>query len=99
MRDAAGLDPYDHLGYGRIRADMAATSGVHEAEDVIKLLMVGASVTMLCSALQRRSHPHRRARRPGMDGNARIQLGTSDARQHGFSVTSPTGRPSSARIT
>jgi len=40
--------------YGRIRADMAATSGVHEAEDVLKLLMVGANVTMLCSVLLQR---------------------------------------------
>ena len=39
--------------YGRIRANMAATSGVHSADDVIKLLMVGADVTMLCSALLR----------------------------------------------
>ena len=44
--------------YGRIRADMAATSGVHEAEDVIKLLMVGANVTMLCSALLQRGVDH-----------------------------------------
>ncbi len=39
--------------YGRIRANLAATSGVHGPEDVIKLLMVGADVTMLCSALLR----------------------------------------------
>jgi dihydroorotate dehydrogenase (fumarate) len=31
---------------------------VHESEDVIKLLMVGASVTMLCSALLQRSIDH-----------------------------------------
>ncbi len=37
--------------YGRIRANLAATSGVHGSEDVIKLLMVGADVTMMCSAL------------------------------------------------
>jgi dihydroorotate dehydrogenase (fumarate) len=37
--------------YGRLRADMAATSGIHTAEDVIKMLMVGARVTMMCSAL------------------------------------------------
>jgi dihydroorotate dehydrogenase (fumarate) len=33
--------------YGRIQASLAATSGVHGPEDVIKLLMVGADVTML----------------------------------------------------
>ena len=39
--------------YGRIRVNLAATSGVHSAEDVIKLLLVGVDVTMLCSALLR----------------------------------------------
>jgi len=40
--------------YGRIKADMAATSGIHTAEDAIKMLMVGADVTMLCSVLFRK---------------------------------------------
>jgi dihydroorotate dehydrogenase (fumarate) len=44
--------------YGRIRANLAATSGVHRAEDVLKLLMVGADVTMLCSALLRNGIGH-----------------------------------------
>jgi dihydroorotate dehydrogenase (fumarate) len=38
---------------GRLRASLAATSGVHDAGDVIKLLLVGADVTMLCSTLLR----------------------------------------------
>ena len=37
--------------YGRIKADLAATSGIHSAADVLKMLMVGADVTMLCSVL------------------------------------------------
>jgi len=37
--------------YGRIKADLAATSGIHSAGDVLKMLMVGADVTMLCSVL------------------------------------------------
>jgi dihydroorotate dehydrogenase (fumarate) len=37
--------------YGRIKADLAATSGIHSAPDVLKMLMVGADVTMLCSVL------------------------------------------------
>lgn len=36
---------------GNIKADLAATSGVHTAEDVLKLTMAGADVTMLCSSL------------------------------------------------
>lgn len=46
--------------YGRIRASLAATSGVHAAEDVIKLLMAGADVTMLCSVLLRNGIGHLR---------------------------------------
>jgi len=46
--------------YGRIKANLAATSGVHGPEDVIKLLMVGADVTMLCSTLLRNGISHLR---------------------------------------
>ena len=38
---------------GRVKAALAATSGIHGAEDVVKLLLVGADVTMLCSTLMR----------------------------------------------
>jgi len=41
------------LLYDRIRADLAATSGVHRASDALKMLMAGADVTMLCSVLIR----------------------------------------------
>lgn len=37
--------------HGRIQADLAATSGIHSHEDVLKMLMVGANVTMMASAL------------------------------------------------
>ena len=37
--------------YGKVKASLAATSGIHTAEDVLKLIMVGADVTMMCSAL------------------------------------------------
>ena len=37
--------------YKQIEADLAATSGIHRAEDVIKMLMVGANVTMMTSAI------------------------------------------------
>ena len=46
--------------YGRIKASLAATSGVHRAEDVVKMLLVGADVTMLCSALLRNGVNHLR---------------------------------------
>lgn len=37
--------------YGRIHADLAATSGIHRGQDAIKALMAGANVTMMASAL------------------------------------------------
>jgi dihydroorotate dehydrogenase (fumarate) len=37
--------------YGKVRASLAATSGVHNAADVLKLIMAGADVTMLASVL------------------------------------------------
>jgi dihydroorotate dehydrogenase (fumarate) len=46
--------------YGGLKAGLAATGGVHGAEDVIKLLMVGANVTMMCSALMRHGVNHLR---------------------------------------
>ena len=46
--------------YGRVKSDLAATSGVHDAPDVLKLLMVGANVTMLCSTLLRNGIDHLR---------------------------------------
>jgi dihydroorotate dehydrogenase (fumarate) len=41
------------LLYGKLGANLAATSGIHRASDVVKMLMAGADVTMLCSALIR----------------------------------------------
>jgi dihydroorotate dehydrogenase (fumarate) len=44
--------------YGRINANLAASSGIHGHEDVVKLLLVGADVTMMCSALLRNGIHH-----------------------------------------
>ena len=46
--------------YGRIRASLAGTGGVHSAQDAVKMLMVGANVTMMCSALMRHGVNHLR---------------------------------------
>jgi len=37
--------------YGRIQADFALTSGVHTAQDVLKVMMAGANVAMMTSTL------------------------------------------------
>jgi dihydroorotate dehydrogenase (fumarate) len=52
--------------YGRIRPCLAASSGVYQAEDALKLLMVGASVTMLCSSLLRNGADHLRTVEQGL---------------------------------
>ncbi|MGB5873081.1 MAG: dihydroorotate dehydrogenase-like protein [Bacteroidota bacterium] len=44
--------------HGRIKANLAATSGVHTAQDVLKMLMAGADVTMMCSALLKHGPSH-----------------------------------------
>ena len=37
--------------YGHINIDLAISGGVHSAEDVLKGIMAGAGITMMCSAL------------------------------------------------
>ena len=44
--------------FGRVRCNLAATSGIYQATDAIKMVMAGADVTMLCSALMRHGIPH-----------------------------------------
>jgi dihydroorotate dehydrogenase (fumarate) len=52
--------------HGRVKASLAATGGVHNPDDVIKLLMVGANVTMLCSTLLRNGINHLRSIEEGV---------------------------------
>jgi dihydroorotate dehydrogenase (fumarate) len=52
--------------YKKVKAHLAATSGVHTAEDVLKLLMVGASVTQLCSVLLQKGVGHLRVIERGL---------------------------------
>ncbi len=40
--------------HGQIRASMAATTGIHSAEDAVKMLLCGADVTMVASVLLRK---------------------------------------------
>jgi len=37
--------------YGRVAADLALTSGIHSASDILKAMMAGASVSMVASTL------------------------------------------------
>ncbi len=42
----------------RLNLSLAATSGIHSSDDVIKMLLVGANVTMMCSALYKNGIGH-----------------------------------------
>ena len=44
--------------YKRVAIDFAATSGVHSGDDAAKLLLVGANVTMMASALLKNGIGH-----------------------------------------
>lgn len=46
--------------YGRIDADLGATTGIQKGLDVVKMLMAGARVTHVCAALLRHGIPHLR---------------------------------------
>lgn len=46
------------LLYGRIKANLAASGGIHCGEDVLKMVMSGADVAMLCSVLLHRGPAH-----------------------------------------
>ena len=43
---------------GRINASLAGTSGIHDAKDVLRMLMAGANVTMMCSVLLKKGIEH-----------------------------------------
>ena len=46
------------LLYGRIGANLAATSGIYHGIDALKMIMAGADITMLCSVLLRYGIDH-----------------------------------------
>jgi len=51
----------------QLRCSLAATNGVHTADDVIKLLLAGADVTMLATALLRNGIDHLKLLRRGLE--------------------------------
>lgn len=44
--------------YGKVRADLAVTGGVHSGRDVLKCMMAGANVAMMTSALLKHGPKH-----------------------------------------
>jgi len=47
--------------HGRVGLSLGATGGIHTAEDAVKLLLAGATVVHLCTALLQRGPEHLRA--------------------------------------
>lgn len=44
--------------HGNVKASLAATTGIHSAQDVLKMMMAGADVAMMCSALLQHGPQH-----------------------------------------
>jgi dihydroorotate dehydrogenase (fumarate) len=55
------------LLHGRLRADLAATTGVHDAAGVVKMLLAGANVVQVASALLKNGMPHLAKMRDGLE--------------------------------
>ena len=52
--------------YGKVNASLAATTGIHTSEDVLKMLLAGADATMLCSVLLKKGAEHLKDIRAGL---------------------------------
>ena len=52
--------------YGRIDCSLAASGGVHTAEEAVKMVLVGSDVTMMAAALLRHGPQHLQTVRDGM---------------------------------
>lgn len=69
--------------YGRIKANLAGTGGIHSSEDVLKMIMSGADVTMLCSVLLRHGPGHAKVILKGIEKWMKEHEYTSIAQMRG----------------
>ena len=53
--------------HGRVKADLAGTNGIHSHEDVVKMLMAGATVTQMAAALYKHGIGHIKTVLEGLD--------------------------------
>jgi len=53
--------------HGRVQTSLAATTGIHTPQDVVKMLLAGADATMLCSCLLKNGIGHMRALAAGLE--------------------------------
>ena len=63
--------------YGHVKASLAATTGIHEADDALKAIMAGADVAECrigAAGARRRGHHRSGERRQPVDGGARVRI-------------------------
>jgi dihydroorotate dehydrogenase (fumarate) len=53
--------------HGRIKADLAASTGVHDTAGVVKMLLAGSTVVQLAASLLRNGIPHLATLKNGLD--------------------------------
>lgn len=53
--------------HGRVKADLAATTGIHQPEDAVKAMLAGATVLMMASALLKNGPGHLTRVRDGLE--------------------------------
>jgi dihydroorotate dehydrogenase (fumarate) len=53
--------------YGRVKADLAASTGVYDASSAIKMLLAGATVVQLAAALVKNGIPYLSKMREGLE--------------------------------
>jgi dihydroorotate dehydrogenase (fumarate) len=69
--------------YGHIKASLAATTGIHTSQDVLKMVMSGADVTMLCSVLLEHGPDHAKVILQGIEEWTKEHEYTSIAQMKG----------------
>ncbi len=69
--------------YGRVKANLAGTGGIHSNEDALKMIMSGADVAMLCSVLLRHGTGHVKVILQGIEKWMREHEYTSIAQMRG----------------
>jgi dihydroorotate dehydrogenase (fumarate) len=79
----------------RVKADLAATSGVHTGEDAIKYLMVGANAVMMCSSLLKNGIYHLKTVLDQMQSWMEAKEYESVAQMQGSMSQSKIGNPES----
>ena len=86
---------------GRVRASLAASTGVEDAADVAAYLLAGADVVMTTSALLRHGpeHAHGAARRADrLDGPQRVHAAWTTSAASSPSLPARRGRPGAGRL-